>query len=328
MVLRADYFKIIDDIKHGRIYSSTETVLSGLRLIYEIVRNSKSLEDLSADLTSIVPLLLKARPTSAMLWNCVKDLVSEIVEAGKDGKLENIKEKAFEKEKELEKKIVTLGEITAKMASHRINDGDIILTNSYSTIVLKAFSIALREGKDFKVYVTESRPGSEGFDLAARLAEMGLDVTIFVDSAVRYMIKEVDNVFLSSEAIAANGALVNKVGTSLIALAANEARVRTFALAPTIKFSPETLLGELVVLAEGEPTSILPEKLRSKSMGKVKVRVPLFDVTPPEYIDGIFTEKGLVAPQAVIVILREIYGWPFKFITLEEVIEVLKTWQK
>lgn len=60
-------------------------------------------------------------------------------------------------------------------------------------------------------------------------------------------------VLLGAEAIAANGAVVNKIGTSLIALAAHEARVRVFVAAETYKFSPATVLGELVVIEERDP---------------------------------------------------------------------------
>ncbi len=328
MVLKPDYLKVIDDIKYARIYSSTKTVLTGLQLLMRIVNDAKNFEELSTNLMVIVPLLFKARPTSAMLLNSIKNFVAEVVKASEEGDLDYVKQHVNKKMEEIEKKILRLAELTAKIASHRINDGDVILTSSYSTIVLKAFKFALQEGKEFKVYVTESRPGSEGLRLAIELTRIGLKTTLFVDSAVRYMIKDVDNVFLGSEAVAANGALINKVGSSLIALAANEARVRVFALAPTLKFSPETLLGELVVLAEGEPSSLLPEGLRAEFEGKINVKVPLFDVTPPEYIDAIITEKGLIAPQAVVMILKEIYGWPFHVATLDEILEGLRSWQK
>jgi len=328
MVLKPDYLKVIDDIKYARIYSSTKTVLTGLQLLMRIVNDAKNFEELSTNLMVIVPLLFKARPTSAMLLNSIKNFVAEVVKASEEGDLDYVKQHVNKKMEEIEKKILRLAELTAKIASHRINDGDVILTSSYSTIVLKAFRFALQEGKEFKVYVTESRPGSEGLRLAIELTRIGLKTTLFVDSAVRYMIKDVDNVFLGSEAVAANGALINKVGSSLIALAANEARVRVFALAPTLKFSPETLLGELVVLAEGEPSSLLPEGLRAEFEGKINVKIPLFHLTAAKKINGIITKKGLIAPQAVVMILKEIYGWPFHVATLDEILEGLRSWQK
>jgi ribose 1,5-bisphosphate isomerase (EC 5.3.1.-) len=35
----------------------------------------------------------------------------------------------------------------------------------------------------------------------------------------------------------------------------------------------------------------------------------VFDVTPPEYIDAIITEYGVLPPQAAILILVDKLGW-------------------
>jgi len=44
----------------------------------------------------------------------------------------------------------------------------------------------------------------------------------------------------------------------------------------------------------------------------VKTYLPLKDVTPPQYIDAIITEKGVTSPQGVPIMLWEIYGhWPY-----------------
>jgi ribose 1,5-bisphosphate isomerase len=40
----------------------------------------------------------------------------------------------------------------------------------------------------------------------------------------------------------------------------------------------------------------------------VEVKNPSFDVTPPEYIDLIITEKGIIPPQGAIMILQELMG--------------------
>jgi ribose 1,5-bisphosphate isomerase len=38
------------------------------------------------------------------------------------------------------------------------------------------------------------------------------------------------------------------------------------------------------------------------------VRNPAFDVTPPEYIDLIVTERGIIPPQGAIMIIHELFG--------------------
>lgn len=83
-------------------------------------------------------------------------------------------------------------DIIATIGARRINDGDVILTGAYSLTVLKMLEKAASESKKLEVYVTESRPGSEGLRLAHKLSELGLNVSLFVDSAIRYFMKDVN----------------------------------------------------------------------------------------------------------------------------------------
>lgn len=129
-----------------------------------------------------------------------------------------------------------------------------------------------------------------------------------VDSAVRFFMKNIDKVFVGAEAIASNGAVVSKIGTSLISLIAHEARKRVFTVAPSLKFSYETIYGELMKVPEGGVELILEPGRDEELPEGFTARIPLYDVTPSEYIDAIATEHGLIAPQAIPLLLRSIYG--------------------
>jgi ribose 1,5-bisphosphate isomerase len=76
------------------------------------------------------------------------------------------------------------------------------------------------------------------------------------------------------------------------------------------------MLGQLVKIEERSPSEILPEK-ELKGIPDVRVRNPSFDITPPEYVDLIITEKGIIPPQAAIMIIQEEFG----SITAEELME-------
>jgi len=199
--------------------------------------------------------------------------------------------------------IQRIGEIGAK----RITDGDKILTHCNSSAVIAILGTAWKQGKRFEVTVTETRPRFQGRLTARELGLIGIPVTLILDDAVRFFLNKIDKVFVGADAVAANGALVNKIGTSLIALAAHEARVRVFVAAETYKFSPETLIGELIEIEERDASEIIrPDEL--SQIPNATVRNPAFDVTPPEYIDLIITEKGIVPPQAAILILEQEFG--------------------
>lgn len=103
-----------------------------------------------------------------------------------------------------------------------------------------------------------------------------------------------------------NGALINKIGTSQIALRAKEARVPFMLCAETYKFSPKTLFGELVVIEERDPEEVAPKEIIELG---VKVRNPAFDVTPRDYIDLIITEIGAIPPEMAHIVIRERLGY-------------------
>jgi ribose 1,5-bisphosphate isomerase len=100
--------------------------------------------------------------------------------------------------------------------------------------------------------------------------------------------------------------LINKIGTSQIALAAKEARVPFMVAAETYKFSPKTILGELVAIEERDAEEVAPPELLE--MG-VDVRNPAFDVTPRDYIDLIITEIGAIPPEMAYVVIKERLGY-------------------
>lgn len=197
----------------------------------------------------------------------------------------------------------TIGSYGAK----RIQDGDVVLTHCNSEAVTAVLTAAHEGGKRFEVLATETRPRFQGRITASVLAKRGLDVSLIPDSAVRVYMRKVDTVLVGADAIAANGAVINKIGTSQVALIAHETRARFFVAAETYKLSTATMLGELVEIEHRSPYEVVP-RAWLKANSKVKVKNPAFDVTPPEYIDLIITEKGIYPPQGIVFLMKELYA--------------------
>jgi len=306
---------------------STIAISEALVFLSDVISKATDINSLINRLSDTALMLFSARPASGLLFNALRSLLLSALRLIKEMPDVHFVKESLTKEiyqlvstyKNALKSIATIG-------VKRLEDDDIILTGTYSSTVFSILKQAAEEGKHLTIYVTESRPGSEGLQLAKDLSKMGFKVVLFVDSAVRYFMKEVDKVLLGAEAIAANGAVVSKVGTSLIALAAHEARVRVFIATSIFKSNPRTMLGELVTLEEASPALIMSkERLRELN---VNVRCPLFEVIPPEYIDALITERGLIAPQAVPLIMRSLYGWPPEHIDLEKLAKSLKRYVK
>lgn len=265
---------------------------------------AKSRDEFLRELKDAGDLLISARPSAVSLPNAVR-FVLHRAETTKGKNVEELRKLTISSADEFtensKRAIERIGEIGAK----RISDGDCIMTHCNSSVALAVITTAWRQGKKLKVIATESRPRYQGYITAKELAKEGIPVTIIVDSAARYFMKKVDKVIVGADSIAVNGAVVNKIGTAPIALAAHEARTPLFVAAETYKFNPETLVGELVEIEERD----VSEVAEPKEFKGVKIRNPAFDVTPAEYIDLIITEKGAVSPQSAAMIIKEEFGW-------------------
>ncbi len=262
-------------------------------------------EDFSGDrdeflsqLKNVGDYLIATRPTAVSLKNAVYFVINR----AKGSTVEELRNSVIRNAEEFIKRSEKALEIIGKYGAGRIPHGATILTHCNSSAALQCIIQAHRDGKEIKVFNTETRPWFQGHITARTLSKEGIDVTMIVDSAVRYFMRDIDIVVVGADTIASNGAVINKIGTSQIALAAHEARVPFIVCAETYKFSPETVIGKLVKIEERDPREIAnPEDFPG-----VKFRNPVFDATPPEYIDAIVTEIGVISPYLAYEVIKEV----------------------
>ncbi len=313
MEIPGEVVKIAEDIRTMRVRGAgriARAAAKALAIAAEKFRGTR--EEFMTYIVKCGEYLKSTRPTAVSLPNAVSYVIHRVkiaYESGAD--VEELRQTVVKAANEFieysSKATETIGKIGAKL----IEDGDTVLTHCNSAAAASVIITAFKEGKNIRVFATETRPKFQGHITAKWLSDAGIEVTLIPDSAVRYFMREVDKVVVGADTVTANGAVINKVGTSQIALVAKEARVRFFVAAETYKFSPATVIGELVTIEERAPTEVVPEDWLKKHP-RVKVRNPAFDVTPPEYIDAIITEFGLIPPAAAILVLKELYGWAVK----------------
>jgi len=252
-------------------------------------------------------ILLASRPTAVSLWNGVQSVFKG---ASPDLGATGLRRAIISNAEAFIRRSREAVDIIGRIGSKRIRDGDKVLTHCNSKAALSVIIQAHREGKSIEAFITESRPWRQGLQTAKDLAAAGLRPTMIVDSAARWLMKDVDVVVVGADTICSNGALINKIGTSQIALAAHEARVPFLVAAETFKFSPKTMYGELVEIEERDSSEVVkPGEVPEGT----KVLNPVFDATPPEYIDAIITEVGVVPPSAAYEIIVKELGQEFIF---------------
>ncbi|MFB6151766.1 MAG: ribose 1,5-bisphosphate isomerase [Haloarculaceae archaeon] len=197
----------------------------------------------------------------------------------------------------------TLGEI----GSHRLGDGDTVMTHCHSTDALSAIKHALEDGKSIDAFVKETRPQKGGHITAQTLREWDVPVTFIVDGAEHRYLDEVDHVVVGAESIAADGSVVNRIGSAGLAVNAREKGVPVTAVAQTLKLDPDALTGHDFDMKMRDESEVIDDRTREQ-IGDIRVKNPAFDVTPPRYVDAIVTERGQFPPESIVVLMRELYG--------------------
>ena len=153
------------------------------------------------------------------------------------------------------------------------------------------------KGYNFRIFSDETRPLLQGARLTSfELKESGLDVTVICDNMSATVMRNgwVNAVFVGCDRVAANGDTANKIGTSMVALAAKRYGVPMYICAPTSTIDLNTPTGREIHIEE-RPAEEVVEMWYKKRMAPegVKVFNPAFDVTDNDLIAGIVTEYGI-----------------------------------
>lgn len=296
-------------IKRMEVRGAAEIARSAAEAMKEEAEGfpGQDLEELRHSLSLAKEELLASRPTAISLWNGVQAVLKDSASAMD---VEELRRLVIRNADDFIKRSKEAVEIIGRVGSRRLRDGDRVLTHCNSKSALGVIIQAHKEGKKLDVFATESRPWRQGLQTVKDLTAAGLKPTLIVDSAGRWLMKDLDAVVVGADTICSNGALINKIGTSQIALAAHEARVPFLVCAETFKFSPKTMYGELVQIEERDSSEVAKP---GEVPPGTKILNPVFDATPPEYIDAIVTEIGVVPPSAAYEIIVRQLGHEFIF---------------
>jgi methylthioribose-1-phosphate isomerase len=185
-----------------------------------------------------------------------------------------------------------------------IDNGDTVLTQcnagalatvGYGT-ALGVVRAAVEQGKLVKVVAPETRPALQGARLTAfELAMDGIDCTVIADTAVGRMMQQgrIDKVVVGADRITRDGYVFNKIGTYQEAVLAGRHRLPFYPAAPRSTFDLQRDHGDVTIEERGFEEVVRIRGRRVAPKG-VSVANPAFDVTPPELVTAIITDRGLV----------------------------------
>lgn len=141
-----------------------------------------------------------------------------------------------------------------------------------------------------QVIILEGRPLYEGRTVARTLSAHSAALTLITDAQADIFLPTCQAVVVGADSILADGSVLNKAGTALLARAARGHGIPFYVLAETLKISPRAWSGNLALLEEHPGQEVW----RDPPPG-VAVRNLYFDHTPVELITQIITEQGLLS---------------------------------
>lgn len=264
-----------------------------------------SLSQFQAEMKRAADILCSTRPTAVSLPNAIHIVMRDLCDATS---VEDARARIARNAEAFITSSETAVSRIGVMGANLIQNGDCILTHCNSEAALACLIQAKRQGKEIEVFATEVRPWNQGLLTIEVLNQNEIPTHFIVDSAVRAYINDMDCVIAGADAVYANGNVINKIGTSQIALTAHEARTKMIIAAETYKFAPRTILGEEIEIEERPGSEVLSDEVVS-TLPFVRVRNPVFDETPARYIDLIVTEIGVIPPEYAPFIIKDHLGW-------------------
>lgn len=173
-----------------------------------------------------------------------------------------------------------------------------LATAGYGT-ALGVFRAAREQGKNFSVFVDETRPLLQGSRLTAwELLQEGIDATLICDNMAGSLIRDslVHGVVVGADRITAKGFVANKIGTYPLAVMAKYHGVPFYVAAPASTFDLSLNYGDEIKIEERDHNELRFIGTQQTAPADIKVYNPAFDVTPPELITAIFTDRGVIRP--------------------------------
>ena len=246
---------------------------------------------------------LNTRPTAVNLTWATNRMLD--VARNTEGSIDTIIERLVEEAKEIAEEDVQMCRKMGENALSLIKPGYTIQTicnaGSLATVHLGTVGAVVRAAHEkydgnIKVYAAETRPRQQGARITVfEFMEDGIDTTLITDGMIGTVFREgrVDCCVVGADRILRTGHVINKIGTYTMAITAKYHNIPFYSVAPVSTIDMQTN-PEDVVIEERDPDEIRIINGKYVTVPDAKVYNPAFDMTPPELIDAIITDRGVV----------------------------------
>lgn len=269
---------------------------------------NKNKEEFLSSLKKAGELIKQTRPTAVNLFWAVDRILNKI--EGVDKKSSELSEIIIDEAKKMWQEDIDTNKSIGKYGAELLDDGDTVLTHcnagSLATVqygtALAPVRVAIEQGKKISVVADETRPRLQGARLTAfELQYDKIPVSVISDgsSGLMMRLEKIQKVIVGADRITSDG-VFNKIGTYMVALAAQDNKIPFYVAAPVSTLSMSESF-EDVKIEERDSKEV------SHVLGKVQI-VPegvncinyAFDFTPFELVSAVITEDGVFTPKNLI----------------------------
>ena len=304
-VTYTDYNQVADAIRTLVVRGAPAIGVSGAfgLALATLQSNATDKSELISYLENAKKILFETRPTAVNLaWGL--DKIMQV--ANEANTVEEIRTKVIQYAKKMAEDDVQINMLMGKNGSQLFDNNDTIMTHcNAGALATVGYGTALGviratkdSGKNIKVIATETRPVQQGSRLTAfELKHDGIDVSLIPDTAVGYSMANnlVNKIVVGADRILRTGHVYNKIGTYQVATLAKQHNVPFYVAAPLSTFDMKSN-PEDVIIEQRKASEVTGIGDKKTAPDGINVINPAFDMTPPELIAGLITEKGVAKP--------------------------------
>lgn len=295
-------------IKRLEVQGARNVAIAAIKAVEALADRTEAptKKDFVRELVKAKDIFFSSRLTEPLMRNALR-LIVNTVEKNEERNVKKLAEIVTQASGQFLTQLEESSKRIAEIGARRIRHDAVILTHCHSSTVTNLLKQAKHEGKSFEMICTETRPVFQGQTTAKEMLEIGVKTSFIVDSAARFFMNDVDLVLVGADAITSEGNVINKIGTSTVALVAAESRTPFYVVSELLKFDPATMYGDYEKIEERSPREVWKDPPK-----QLVIRNPAFDVTRRDFIHGIICEEGIVSPHSVTEVMHRKYPWVFE----------------
>ncbi len=245
------------------------------------------------DLKEAARRLSEAQPAMAVVHNVVH-MFTQLVGEGLDPMA--VRQQLFDE-------LTTAKERIARTFLKIAPDDATLVTASFSDNVLATLQLLQEKGRLSRVFVLEARPLLEGRFLVVALKEAGIPASLAPDALGPSLVAQSTGVLVGADTVLRDGAVVNKIGSYGLALAAKAADKPFHVACETLKFDARHDAASW----PGSP-AMNPREVWENPPERIEVVNRYFEAVPANLVTAIVTERGSYAPDLVKTMLAQSKG--------------------